>query len=118
MHKLAWAAVAAAAVAGPAAAQDRVQVPVDTQKFVVKPTQAAADLTSRAMNLVGNTAASQIESDGYIKTINNLFKRRIQSVMPTQAGPSRLPAPYLYQSTRYANYNSPVMPTSQPVRRR
>ncbi|MBX9583016.1 MAG: hypothetical protein K2X87_22145, partial [Gemmataceae bacterium] len=112
-----WAAVAAAAVAGPGAAQDIVQKPIDTKMLVVKPTRAAADLTSRAMNLAGDTAAGQIESDGYIKTLNNLFKRRVSSVMPTQPGPSRLPLPSLYPSTRYANYNTPVMPTSQPVRR-
>lgn len=117
MRKLLWAAVAAAGMAGPAAAGDIVQKPIDTQKLVVKPTDAAADLTGRAMSMVGRTAAGQIESDGYVKTFNNLFKRRLSFVMPTQPGPSRLPAPGLYQSTRYANYNTPVMPTSQPVRR-
>ncbi|MBX9623693.1 MAG: hypothetical protein K2X82_07750 [Gemmataceae bacterium] len=118
MRKLMWAAAVGAVLAGPAAAGDRVQKPIDTDKLVVKPSRAAADLSARAINLAGNTAAGQIESDGYIKTINNLFKRRISSVMPTQPGPSRLPAPGLYPSTRYANYNTPVMPTSQPVNRR
>jgi hypothetical protein len=51
-----------------------------------------------------------------VKTINNLFSKRI--VVPhTQTGPSALPAPTRFASTYYKNYNTPVMPTVQRMRR-
>jgi hypothetical protein len=103
--------------AGPATAGDIVFKPIDTNKYVVKPTRAAADLTSQTINLAGTTAAESIKSNGYVKTINNLFSKKI--IVPhTQAGPSPLPAPTMFPSTQYKNYNTPAMPIMQPVRRR
>ena len=110
------AAAAALVCAAPAQAGDVDFRPIDTNKFVVKPTKTAADLASGTINLLGRGAASSIEGNGYVKTINNLFsfKRREAKF---QNGPSALPSPNLYPSTRYPNYNTPVMPTYQAPRR-
>jgi hypothetical protein len=100
----------------PAMAGDFEFRPVDTKKFVVQPSKAAANLAAGTINLVGQTAANSIENNGYIKTINNLFS--IKRTEPKfQSGPSALPAPNLYRSTMYKNYNTPVMPTVQTFRR-
>lgn len=111
-----WFVCGAAAVAllaaVPAQAGDIEFRPVDTKKLVVMPSKAAANLAAGTINLVGQTAAGSIESNGYIKTINNLFSVKRRSAT-TQAGPSALPSPNLYQSTQYKNYNTPVMPIYQ-----
>jgi hypothetical protein len=105
-----WAcAVVAAVGAGSAAAGDIVYKPIDTNKMVVKPTQAAADLAARTIDVVGKTAAGSIENNGYVKTINNLFSKKIR-IPSFQTGPSNLPSPNLFPSTQYKNYNTPVMP--------
>jgi hypothetical protein len=105
-------AAAAALVAAPAVARDYEFRPIDTKKFVVQPSKAAANLAAGTINLAGQATASTLEGNGYVKTINNLFgfKRTDPKV---QAGKSPLPAPNLYQSTHYNNYNTPVMPTVQ-----
>ncbi len=102
---------------GPARAGDIEFRPIDTSKYVVKPSRTAANIASQSINLIGQTAAGSIENNGYVKTINNLFSKKI-IVPTTQAGPSGLPAPNMFPSTRYKSYNNPVMPTMQPVRRR
>jgi hypothetical protein len=118
MRNLVWVAGALTlVVAGPATAGDIVFKPIDTNKLVVKPSRAAADLTAKTIELVGNTAAGATESNGYVKTINNLFGFRRAQTMPTQPGRSALPAPYLFPSTQYKSSIQPVMPSSQPVRR-
>lgn len=89
--------------------------PIDTKKLVVKPTKAVADLTSATINLAGNTAANQIEGSGYVKTLNNLFRKPTPTTI--QSGPSPLPVPRLFPSTSYPNYNTPVMPIAMPARR-
>src|SRR4051812_14514514 len=114
-----WFVCTAAAVAllaaVPAQAGDPDFRPIDTKKLVVQPSKVAANLAAGTINLVGQQAAGSIESNGYVKTLNNLFS--IKKKDPTtQYGPSKLPAPNLYMSTRYKNYNTPVMPTSQPIR--
>ena len=111
-----WFVCTAAAVAllaaVPAQAGDPEFRPIDTKKLIVQPTKTAANLAAGTINLVGQQTAGSVESNGYVKTINNLFS--IKRWMPTtQAGPSALPAPYLYQSTQYKNYNMPVMPSVQ-----
>jgi hypothetical protein len=115
-----WFVCGAAAVAllatGAAQAGDIDFRPVDTRKLVVQPSKAAANLAAGTINLVGQTTASAVEGNGYIKTINNLFG--IKKTEPRfQAGPSALPAPNMYKSTQYKNYNTPVMPTYQPINR-
>jgi hypothetical protein len=117
MKHFAWGLAALALVAaGPATAGDIEFKPIDTTRYVVKPTRTAADLTSRTINMMGQTAADSIKNNGYVKTINNLFSKKI--IVPhTQAGPSPLPAPTMFQSTQYKNYNTPLMPIMQRVRR-
>jgi hypothetical protein len=115
-----WFACGVAVVAlfagAPAQAGDIEFKPIDTKKLVVLPSKAAANLAAGTINLVGQTTAGAVENNGYIKTINNLFSFKRKSPT-TQAGPSALPSPNLYKSTQYRNYNTPVMPTYQPIRR-
>jgi hypothetical protein len=108
-----WALAAMALLAtGSARAGDIVFKPIDTSKFVVQPSKATATLAGRTISTIGNVAASSIENNGYVKTINNLFSKKF--IFPhTQSGPSALPAPTLYSSTYYKNYNKPAMPTMQ-----
>jgi hypothetical protein len=117
MKHLAWSLVALGIVAaGPAVADDSQFKPIDTDKLVVKPTKAAANLSAATIKLVGNTTAGAVESNGYVKTINNLlgFKKPAPTI-PVQPGRSALPAPALFSSTQYKNL-TPVMPSSQPTR--
>jgi len=111
------AAVGLALAAGPATAGEVKFKPIDTNALVVQPSQTAAKLSAATIDLVGKAAAGSIEGNGYVKTINNLFGFRRPVASPTQPGRSPIPAPALYQSTQYQNYNTPVMPSSQPVRR-
>ena len=100
----------------PSLAQDIVYKPIDVNRLLVRPTQASASLAEKTIQMLGLTAAQTIENNGYVKTINNLFGKKI--VVPhTQAGPSPLPAPTLFPSTRYPNYNQPPLPTYQRIRR-
>ncbi|VTU02319.1 unnamed protein product [Gemmataceae bacterium] len=114
MKNLLWAAAAVALVAvGPAPAGDIVYKPIDTNKLVVQPSRTVANVAAQTINVVGNTAAGSLEGNGYIKTINNLFSRKI--IVPhTQRGPSPLPSPNLFPSTQYKSYNTPVMPIYAP----
>jgi hypothetical protein len=111
-----WFVCAAAAVAMlasvPAQAGDVEFKPVDTRRLVVQPTKAVADVTAATIKLAGNTAASSLDNNGYIKTLNNLFGWKKKDPK-FQTGPSALPSPNLYKSTQYPNYNTPVMPTYQ-----
>jgi hypothetical protein len=114
-----WIVCAASAVAlwaaVPARAGDVEFRPIDTRKLVVQPSKFAANLAAGTINLAGQTTAGALEGNGYIKTINNLFgfKRTSPKI---QAGPSPLPAPNLYPSTKYNNYNTPLMPVLQSRR--
>lgn len=117
LKKCLWGLAAALLVAvGPARAGDIEFKPIDTKKFVVAPSNATASVAGRTISAIGNVAASSIENNGYVKTINNLFSKKI--IVPhTQVGPSALPAPTQFRSTYYKNYNTPVMPTMQQFRR-
>jgi hypothetical protein len=96
----------------PANARDYEFKPIDTKKLVVQPSRTAANLAAGTINLVGGAAASAVEGNGYVKTLNNLFGVK-RSEPKFQSGRSTIPSPNLYQSTRYPNYNTPVMPTVQ-----
>jgi hypothetical protein len=111
-----WGLAAVALVGvGPARAGDIVFKPIDTSKFVVQPSKATANLAGRTISAIGGVAANTIDNNGYVKTINNLFSKKI--IVPhTQSGPSALPAPTRFSSTYYKNYNTPVMPTMQRSR--
>lgn len=97
-------------VGAPATAGDMEFRPIDTKKLVVQPSKAAANLAAGTINLVGQTAAGAVEGNGYVKTINNLFGvKRTEPKFQTNG----LPAPNLYPSTKYTNFNTPVMPQMQ-----
>lgn len=97
-------------VGAPARAGDVEFRPVDTKKLVVQPSKTAANLAAGTINLVGQTTAGAIEGNGYIKTLNNLFSvKRTEPKYQTNG----LPSPNLYPSTRYKNYNTPMMPSVQ-----
>jgi hypothetical protein len=103
-------------VASPAAAGDIEFKPIDTQKLVIQPSRTSATLAARTIDSIGQFAAGAIDNNGYVKTINNLFGKKI--IVPhTQSGPSPLPSPNLFPSTHYKNYNTPVMPVMQRIRR-
>jgi hypothetical protein len=117
MKNFFWGFVALAILAaGPARAGDIIFKPIDTQKLVVQPSKIAASMAAKTINLVGQTAAGSIEQNGYVKTINNLFGKKIISPK-TQAGPSALPTPNMFSSTQYKSFNTPLTPTSQTIRR-
>lgn len=118
MRNLLWGLAALAVVAAkPATAGEITFKPIDTKKLVVQPSKTAAALTAATIDMAGKTAANQIEKDGYVKTINNLFGFRKTIPNPVQSGPSPLPLPTAYPSTRYSNAIHPVMPTAMPSRR-
>jgi hypothetical protein len=114
MKKLLWGIAALVVIAANPATAGQPD-PIDTNKLVVKPTRAIADLTSATINLAGDATAGQLKQNGYLKTFNNLFRKPTPNLL--QSGPSALPKPGLFKSTQYKNYNTPVMPTSMPVRR-
>ncbi len=105
------AAALVALAAGPIAADNGRFVPIDTNKLVVRPSRAIANVAAGTINLVGDTAAGQVQNDGFIKTFNNLFGYTRPGPSMTQPGPSALPNPLRFPSTRYPNYNTPVRPT-------
>lgn len=114
--RLPMTAVIVLVLNGPLCAQDIVYKPIDVNRLLVRPSQASASLAERTIQMLGQATANAVESNGYVKTINNLFGKKI--VVPhTQAGPSPLPAPTLFPSTRYPNYNQPLPPTYQRIRR-
>jgi hypothetical protein len=116
MKKVIWGIAAITLLAvGPARAGDVVFKPIDTQKLVVQPSKVAAGLAAKTINLVGQTTAGSIEQNGYVKTINNLFSKKIFTPK-TQAGPSALPTPNMFTSTQYKSFNTPVSPGTQSVR--
>jgi hypothetical protein len=117
MKHMLWASAAVALLAaGTVGAQDIVFKPIDTNRLVVKPSQTAAGIAARTIDLVGRTTAGSLENNGYVKTLNNLFSKKV-IVPTTQNGPSALPSPNMFPSTQYKNYNTPVMPTVQQRRR-
>lgn len=117
MRNLLWVTAAAVVVAaGPATAGETRFKPIDTKALVVQPSKTAANLAASTINLVGQTAAGQIEKDGFVKTINNVFGFKKSTPTPTQAGPSPLPAPQMFRSTGYTSPLKPVMPTYQQRR--
>jgi hypothetical protein len=115
-HMLLACAAVALVGAGSARAQDFVFKPIDTQKLVVQPSRTAADLTAKTIDLVGTTAGNSISNNNWVRLTNFLFGRRV-SVPTTQMGRSALPAPHLFPSTQYQNFNTPMMPIMQQRRR-
>jgi hypothetical protein len=107
------AAILVGLAAGPIAADDSRFVPIDTNRLIVRPSRAVANMAAGTIGMVGDVAATQVQKDGFLKTFNNLFGYTRTGPSLTQPGRSALPSPGLYPSTRYQNYNTPVMPTVQ-----
>jgi hypothetical protein len=115
MKNLLLAGVAVALIAISPVRGDITYKPIDTNKLVVKPTNAAANIAAQTIGLVGQTTAGSLEKNGYVKTINNIFSKKIH--IPTaQSGRSGLPMPNLFPSTQYKSYNSPGTPINMPRR--
>jgi hypothetical protein len=102
------------AMAGGAAAQTPfVSKPIDTDKFVVRPTNAVANATGSTtagtIRTIGSTIANTIENNGFVRTFNNLLGRRA-TPPSAQAGFSALPPASSFQSLQYPNSFRPRMP--------
>ena len=108
--RLLLAAAAAALTATCANAQLR-NVPVDTNQFIVQPTDTATNIFTGTARYVSRAVANTIDNNGFIKTINNLLGRTPDPKQTTQLN-SNLPLPNLYQSTNYPNSFTPAMPTT------
>src|SRR5436309_2047499 len=105
------AAVLALAVSQRATAQNPfIYKPIDTNKLLVQPADAASAITAGAttntFRTVTRSVAGAIESNGFVRTVNNLLGRRAQPT-PMQRGFSPLPLATSYQSTRYPNSFTP-----------
>ena len=109
-----WTPILAAFVAmsGGANAQTPAYKPIDTSKLLVAPADTATNIFSRTSQYVSRAVAGTIESNGFVRTINNLLGRSGKPA-PTQPGYSPLPDPTTYSSTYYQNSFKPMLPTTQ-----
>lgn len=115
--RIAFAAVAGVVLAaGTSPAQDGPFQfkPIDTNKYLVRPTAEATGFLSGATQVVSQMTATSIEKNGFVRTINNLFGTR-QRADPIQS--NGLPLPSAYPSTQYQNSFVPRMPTTQQFQR-
>lgn len=114
MRQMIWGlALTAAGVglsAGDAAAQLK-NVPIDTTALIVKPGDTATNIFAGTAKIINRAVADAVDSNGFVKTLNNLLGRRPEAKQTTQ--PNGLPVPSLYPSTQYPNSFQPVMPTAQ-----
>ncbi len=92
-----------------------VYKPIDTDKFVVRPTNTVANATGNTIGgtirAIGGTIANTIENNGFVRTFNNLLGRRATPAS-AQAGFSALPPASAFQSINYPNTFTPRMPVS------
>jgi hypothetical protein len=122
-QSMVWGAVVALVVVLSGASTSQAQGldfrPIDTEKLVVQPTDAASNIFSGTFKIIGRTVADTIEDNGFVRTINNLLGRRDRRAT---SQPNGLPLPTMYPSTRYRNSFTPAMPVystfgqSVPVR--
>jgi hypothetical protein len=108
------AALLALGVSQRAAAQAPfVYKPIDTNKMLVQPADAASAITAGAttstFRTITRSVAGAIENNGFVKTVNNLLGRRAKPT-PVQAGFSPLPLATSHQSAYYPNSFTPQMP--------
>ena len=96
---------------GLASAQNLVNVPVDTTKLIVQPADTATNILSGTAKYMNRVVADAVDSNGFVKTLNNLLGRSVDPKRTTQLN-SNLPLPTSYQSTRYKNSFQPAMPTT------
>ncbi len=106
---LALAAAGVGLTAGGAAAQVK-NVPIDTTELIVKPADTATNIFSGTAKFLNRAVADTIDSNGFVKTINNLLGRRVDPKRTTQD--NGLPVPSQYPSTRYQNSFQPTRPTT------
>jgi len=104
------------AMAGTASAQAPfVSKPIDTDKYLIRPSAAIGNATGQATNGIIRTAAitvaNTIEDNGFVRTFNNVLGRRAQPT-PNQAGYSALPMASSYQSMKYRNSFVPFSPVA------
>ena len=114
MRTFLFATVLMTALAAQASAQTPfVYKPIDTNKLLVQPgdaiSGATAGTTTSLFRTMTRSVANAIENNGFVRTINNLLGRRAQPVT-VQGGYSPLPLASTYQSSRYPNSFTPVMP--------
>lgn len=115
MRRTLWAGVVGVGLAlgvlgGPTAASAQiVSKPIDTSKFVVAPADAATNIFSGTARYVSRAVAGTIESNGFVRTINNLLGRRDERATSQPGG---LPLPGSYPSTKYANSFPAALPTT------
>ena len=102
-------AAATLLTANVASAQGLEFKPVDTNQFLVQPTDTATNIFSGTARYVSRAVANTIESNGFVKTLNNLLGRKPAPTQTTQFG-SNLPLPGNYISTHYQNSFTPMMP--------
>ncbi len=101
-------AVAAVALsADTASAQTLNYVPIDTTKGLVQPTDSAINIVSGTLKIVNRAVADAVDSNGFVKTLNNLLGRTTTRQTTQSNG---LPLPNMYESTRYKN----SFPAAQP----
>ena len=103
-----WVVVVGTAMiwSGDASAQV-INKPIDTTSGIVKPVDTATNIFSGTSRYLSRVVASSVDSNGFVRTINNLFSRTSN---PTTTQPNGLPLPSMYESTRYKNSFTPVMP--------
>ncbi len=105
-----WAVVVGGIVmlsAGSASAQISAK-PIDTNKAIVQPADAAANIFTGTSRIISRVVANTIDDNGFVRTFNSLLGRKPEPKTTTQ--PGGLPLPSLYPSTRYPNSFVPVMP--------
>jgi hypothetical protein len=114
LFAFAGAIAALACFTGSASAQIK-SVPIDTSAYVVKPVDTTTSILGGAARYVSRVTASAIDSNGFVKTVNNLLGKTPPPppAPPTQAGYSPLPHPSLYPSNSYASPLQPALPKYQ-----
>lgn len=90
--------------------------PIDTEKFLVQPTDQAAGFFANASRTMSRMMANTIENNGFVRTFNNLFGTQ-QPAPLVQPGLSPLPPVTAFPSTQYPNSFQPRMPVMQKIRR-
>ena len=101
------------AAASSASAQGITNKPIDTNALIVKPADATTTILGGTFRYVSRVAAGLVDSNGYVKTFNNLFGRTTDPKATAQPGYSPLPLPGSYSSSSYQSAITPAMPRYQ-----
>lgn len=109
---LAWVGSATAQGPGGLPYQPQGKV-IDGNQLLVQPTDTATNIFTSASRYISRVVANTVESNGFVKTINNLLGRKPDAPTMFQPGYSRLPDPRTYPSSQYKNSFTPAMPTTQ-----